>query len=92
MVSLGLRRPITSAVLDLTTAHDLPNPDVLAEAYAKAQGMNAVFSRIACVVHTPQQERFATMLKSMATRPNDIGVVFAEEAALRWLGIDPDRP
>ena len=92
MLSLGLRRPITSAVLDITSVHDLPDPDALAAALARAVGKNALLSRTACLVRTPEQEQFANTLQRMAARPDDVRVFLAEDAALRWLGIDPARP
>ena len=91
MLALGLRRPITSAVIDLTAVDDLPSPDVLAESLARATGKNAVFTRSACVVRTADQERFAATLKTMAARPHDVAVFAAEDAALKWLGIDVRR-
>jgi hypothetical protein len=91
MLTLGLRRPVTSAVLDITAVRELPDPDALAEAFARAVGKNAFLSRTACLVQTPEQEQFAATLKQMATRPDDIGVFTAEDAALKWLGVDLAR-
>lgn len=89
MLTLGLRRPITSVVIDITQLHDLPDPDALAEALARAVGRNALFSRAACVAHTPDQQQFAATFKQMTARPDEVGVFDAEADAVKWLGIDP---
>ena len=92
MLTLGLRSPITSVLLDFTQLQDLPNPDALADALSTAVGRNAVFSRAACMVSTEAQKKFCETLQRMATRPDSVGVFESEAAALKWLGIDPLRP
>jgi hypothetical protein len=92
MLTLGLRRPITSALLDLTALHDLPDPDTVAEALARAVGKNALFSRAACVVRTGEQKQFAALLRRMSARPDDLAIFESEDEGLKWLGIDPGRP
>ena len=92
MVNLGLRRPITSALLDLTALHEPPNPELLAEALARAVGKNALFSRAACVVRTAEQKNFAALLRQMSTRPDDTAIFESEEEGLKWLGVDPAKP
>ena len=89
MLMLGLRKPVTSALLDLTALHHVPNPDTLADALARAVGKNALFSRAACVVHTDQQQHFAAMLRQMSPRPDDIGIFSSEDEGLKWLGVGP---
>ena len=91
MLTLGLRRPITSVLLDFGALTELPNPNTLAEAFAGAVGKKALFSRAACVVQTPEQQRFADTLKHLAGRPDDVAIFPAEETALKWLGIDTAR-
>ena len=88
MLTLGLRRPITAALIDVGDLDDLPDPETLAEAIANAVGKNATFSRVACLVRTQAQEQFAGMLQRMAARPDDVAVFFAEGDALKWLGIE----
>ena len=92
MLNLGLRRPITSALLDLTGLHHPPDADAVAEAMARAVGKNALFSRAACVVRTAEQRDFAVMLRQMMTRPDDTAIFESEAEALKWLGVDLQRP
>lgn len=92
MLTLGLRRPITSVLLDFSRLHDLPNPDALAEALATAVGRNAVFSRAACVASTGDQKQFCDTLQRMAGRSESVAVFDDEDAALKWLGVEPARP
>ena len=91
MLTLGLRRPVTSALIDITQVRELPDPDALAQALANAVGKNAVFGRAACLVRTTAQDQFAHTLKSMAARPEDVEIFVAEDIALKWLGVDPAR-
>ena len=91
MLTLGLRRPITSAVIDITAIDQLPDPDTLADAIAGAVGKNALFGRVACLARTPEQEQFCAALQRMVNRPDNVATFVEEAAALKWLGVEP-RP
>ena len=91
MLNLGLRRPITSAVIDLTAIDQLPDPAALADAIARAVGKNAVLNRVACLACTPEQEQFCATLQRMVNRPDNVATFLNEDAALKWLGVEQKR-
>ena len=75
----------SSAVLDLSGVEQLPNPDAIAEGLAQAAARSTAFKRVACVVESLDQSKFAETLRMMAPDPNRVQVFLSEADALRWL-------
>ena len=75
----------SSGLLNITALRDLPDPDSLAGGLAQAQANSSVLKRVACVVESFNQARFAETLRMMAPQPSKIRVFFTEKDALKWL-------